>query len=244
MTDPTTQHVVFALPGMDRVEVERRQYTTPEGNLAFDFYRSSVPTTSAVILVSGYPDPGMAKMLGKPLMEWTSYQQWARLIAASGVNAVTYLNRTPADVFALIDHLRAAPLYMERLALWACSGNAPMALDVLGKGCASSAALLYPLLLDVEGATHVADAAATYRFVKPPIGFDDLAAMPMLLVRAGADLTPGLNVSFDRFASKARARYFPVTVTEHAAGPHAFDVMDDSVRSREVIADVLGYLCR
>lgn len=242
MTDMTKKALVYMVPPANRVVVERHEYMTPEGPLAFDLYRAALPSSAVVILVSGYPDPGIAAMLGKPLMDWISYQQWARLIAASGVNAVTYLNRTPADVFALIHCLRAAPLSLERLAVWSCSGNVPNALEVVRRARVTSAAFLYPFLLDVDGATHVADAATMFRFARPHVVLEDLAATPLLLVRAGCDTTPGLTTSFDRFVEKARARNFPLTVIEHPTGPHAFDVLDDSPRSGEVIAEVIRFL--
>ena len=34
----------------------------------------------------------------------------------------------------------------------------------------------------------------------------------------------------------------PVTFVNHATGPHAFDVMDDSRATRDVIRQVLGFL--
>ena len=90
MTDMISKRLVYTMPEVKAVAVERRQYSTPDGPLAFDLYRPAVSTNAAVVFVSGYPDPGLTAILGKPLMEWVSYQQWARLVAATGACAVTY----------------------------------------------------------------------------------------------------------------------------------------------------------
>ena len=83
-----------------------------------------------------------------------------------------------------------------------------------------------------------------YRFAKPEVAIEDLVGTPLLMVRAGSDATPGLNTSFDRFVDKARARELSITVIEHSTGPHAFDILDDSPRSHEVINEVLGFIRR
>src|SRR5260370_35239992 len=93
----------------------------------------------AVVFVLGYSDVGVRAMLGCKAKEMASYDSWGRLVAASGMVAITYTNREPiADLQALIEHVRrnAAALGIDenRLGVWACSGNVPMALSVLMQG--------------------------------------------------------------------------------------------------------------
>lgn len=213
-TDFTAMALVHTLAGADRVIVERdHTYETSQGPLGFDLYRppGAASPCPAVVLVTGLPDPGVAAMLGKPLKDWASYTGWARMIAASGIAAITYLNRQPADVAAVIRHLRdhAGSLGLDpaRIGVWACSGHVPNALALLARERFACAALLYGYTLDLDGATAVAEAAAQFYFTAPPVAIEDLPrALPMLVVRAGRDETPGLDASLQRFVAAARER--------------------------------------
>src|SRR5690349_15890388 len=101
-TEMTNKGLVHTIAGAADVAVERDHvYTTVQGPLSFDLYRplpttTAAPRCPAVVFVTGFPDPGATAYFGKPLKDWASYTDWARLVAASGVAAVTYLNREPA----------------------------------------------------------------------------------------------------------------------------------------------------
>ncbi|MGZ3452470.1 MAG: alpha/beta hydrolase [Polyangiales bacterium] len=243
-TDFTSKGLVYTLETATDVVVERdHSYATASGPLGFDLYRPRASgARPAVVFVSGFPDPGMTAMVGKPLKDWASYQGWGRLVAASGLVGIAYLNREPADVVALVHHLRenAASLGIDpdRIAVWACSGNVPTALSLVAREKLACAALLYGFTLDV------ADEAARFHFAAPTAGFDDLPRdLPMLVVRATKDATPGLDANLQRFIAEARKRALPITVIEHD-GPHAFDVVDDTDASRAAIEQVLAFLQR
>ncbi|WAS95207.1 alpha/beta hydrolase [Nannocystis punicea] len=249
--DITNQPLVYSLPGAADVVVESHHYETDAGPLGFDLYRPprrDVPAP-AVVFVSGLPDPGVVGLFGKPLKDWASYVGWARMVAAAGLVGVTYLNREPGDVVALVRHLRAHAgelgLDPARLAVWACSGNVPTALGLLARERFAGAALLYGYMLDLDGATDVAEAARQYYFAVPPVGLHELPRdVPLLLVRAGRDATPGLDATLRRFVAAGRGRGLSVTVLEHLEGPHAFDLVDDSAATREAIEGVLSFLRR
>jgi hypothetical protein len=53
---------------------------------------------------------------------------------------------------------------------------------------------------------------------------------------------PGLNDALDRLVSKMLTWNTPVTLVNHASGPHAFDLFDDSDISREIIRQTLAFL--
>ena len=53
----------------------------------------------------------------------------------------------------------------------------------------------------------------------------------------GARRLPGIAASQDKLLALV-----PCTVIEHADGPHAFDMVDDSPRTHEVIDEVLAWL--
>lgn len=238
--DPTSKPLVHPLAAAD-VAVEHHTYL---GDLPFDLYRPAGARAPVVVLVTGLPDPGVAQMLGKPLKDWASYQGWARLLAASGLAAVVYQNRTPADAAALLRHVRAHASELgldgERVALWACSGHVPTALGLLAHERVAAAALLYGYMIDLEGSTQVAAAAKKFYFAVPPVALAELPRdVPIYLLRADQDATPDLNEVFDRFV--ASAGDLSLTVA-HYDGPHAFDLIDDTPASRAAIDGVVAFL--
>jgi acetyl esterase/lipase len=112
-------------------------------------------------------------------------------------------------------------------------------------GCLKCAVLFYPLMLDPDGATHVADAATMFGFVNPSAGktVSDLPPeLPLLLVRAGQDEMPHLNETLDRFLAHAVAGNLPVTFVNHPAAPHFFDALHDSEATRIIIRQALAFL--
>jgi acetyl esterase/lipase len=183
-------------------------------------------------------------------MEWTI--SWAQLIAASGLIAVAYTNREPeADLHALLDYLRQNAAAMgidgEKMAIVAASGHAPLALSVVMSRAAGlrCAAFSCGYMLDVDGSTGVAGAAATWGFVNPCAGktIDDMPDdVPLFIARAGLDHFPHVNEMLDRFVADAVRRNLPITFVNHAKGPHGFDLFDDSEMSREIVRAILAFL--
>lgn len=255
--DMTKKTVVLEIPGMDAVTI-RRDVTyreTPAGALTLDVYSppdlESGARRPAVVFVSGYPDPGFEAFTGCKFKDMGAYVSWGRLAAASGLVAITYTNHEPAvDLDALLGYLRqhAASLGIDadRIGVWACSGNVPTALSVLMRETRVRCAVLaYGFMLDLAGSTAVAEAAAQFWFHNPCAGksVDDLSQeLPLFVVRAGQDQMPRLNESIDGFMAAALARNLPVTFVNQAAAPHAFDLLDDSETSREMIRRILAFL--
>lgn len=258
--DITKKKVVYQMPGADAVTIRRdvEYRLTDAGALTMDIYypphAKSESRTPALIFVSGYSDLGFQKMLGCKLKEMESYISWGKLTAASGLVAVTYAtgNEPAADIQAVLQYVRqnAAALGVDanRIGLWACSGNVPNALSVLmdeTRDYLKCAVLCYGLMLDLEGATSVAEAARQWRFVNPCAGRSvaDLAPdVPLFVVRAGRDETPHLNETMDRFVSQALTYNLPITVVNHPTAPHAFDIMLDSRATREIIRQILAFM--
>jgi hypothetical protein len=238
---------VLTLPGMEDLEVRRDlPYAGREG-VSFDLY---LPAPAAappplVLFTFGFPDPRFAQ----GLRTMGAYRSWGRLLAASGMAAIAYSYRDPvADTAALLGHVRehARELGLDatRVALWAASGNVPTALHLLmtqAPDAFRAAVLLYGYMLEVPAE------AERYGLGVPARGrtIDDLpAGVPLYVVRAGSDATPGLNASLDHFVGAALARNLPLTVANYPAGPHSFDLFDDSDASRTHIRAVLAFLGR
>lgn len=211
--------------------------------MEIDFYPPSgmdaeTSTLPVVVIVSGYPDDGFRKQTGNSFREMESTVSWARRFAASGMVGVTYSTNDPAaGIHEVLRELRG-----RRVALWASSGNVPVALSALMHDApepVACAVLCYGYMLDV------AEAAATFRFANPTAGrsIADLRSdVPLFVARAGQDQFPHLNEALDRFVSGALTRNLPLTLVNHPDGPHAFDLVDDGETTREIIRRILAFL--
>jgi len=252
-----TKTVLYTLPGMDGVEVRAgvEYHRTSDGPLTMDLYypprREAGAALAAVIFVTGYPDPGARRMLGCAAREMGSYVSWARLVAASGMAAIAYENAQPGDVTAVFEYVgtNAAALGIDaaRVGVWSCSGSGPMGLSVLmqdGSHAPRCGALLYPYTMDLENAAGTAAAAKQWGFANACAG-KSVATFPedrpLFVARAGRDQMPGLNDTLDAFVLAALRRNLPITITNHATAPHAFDLFDDSDATRNTIEQVLAF---
>ena len=255
--DVATKPVVYQIPGMDLVSIQRDipYQTSDAGNLTMDIYRppdvDAATQLPAVVFVMGYSDLGAERMLGCKFKEMESFISWGKLVAASGMIAITYVNHDPMrDLEALLRHIRenapAVGIDEHRMGVWACSGHVPRALGLLmQKEDIKCAALCYGVTLDLDGSTGVAEAAKTWRFANPTAGktVGDLPPdVPLFIARRGRDETPQLNQALDRFIAHAVAANLPITVANHATGPHAFDLMHDSETSRGIVRQILAFL--
>jgi hypothetical protein len=255
----TKKRVVYHLPAADAVRIDRdvEYRTTDAGVLTMDVYFpqdwKSGERTPSVILVTGYSDIGFQRILGCKLKEMESYVSWGQLMAASGIVAITYSAVEPeVDTKALLHYVRqnagSLGIDEERIGVWACSGNVPNALSLLmqkDREYLKCAVFCYGVMLDLDGYTSTADSSKLFGFVNPCAGksVDDLPQdVPLFIVRAGKDEMPHLNDTLDRFVGKALSRNLPITFTNHATAPHAFDVMDDSETSRQIIRQILAFM--
>lgn len=185
----------------------------------------------AVVIVGGYPDsivPEDVRRRMQPMID-----ALARRIEAAGMQAVTYPREDPArDLARLLETLHA---HVDRIALWAASGNGPTALSALLHDApprVTCAAMLYPFLLDTPGSTAVADAAKQFGFANPTAGksVSDLRVdVPMLIARAGADAFAGLNATLARFVTDALARDLPLTLVNCPGAAHGFEAGDEII---------------
>jgi acetyl esterase/lipase len=253
----TTKAVLYPTPPSTAVVIRRDiEYASAAGGpLTLDVYAPGEPSrteTPVVLFVSGYSDVGARKLLGCAFKEMASYTSWATLVAASGMVAVTYSNTRPVeDLQSVVHYLaeHAGPLGIDprQIGIWAASGNVPNALSLLisAPEQAACAVVCYGYMLDLNGSTAVADGSRAFGFVNPCAGRScaDLPSdVPMLIVRAGRDDTPGLNVSLDAFVAGALARNLPLTLVNNHTAPHAFDIMQDTETTRDVVGQILRFL--
>jgi hypothetical protein len=245
--------IVHRVPGMDDVEVRRDQpFGDAESDLRFDLYLppglAPGDRRPAVVFVYGFSRPEFAR----GLKDMNAYVSWGRLLAASGMVAVAYAYRDPvADVRTLLAHLRAnaASLSIDpaRLAAFSFSGSVPRLLALLMDEPPDTfrcAVFAYGLTLDEPGNSAITEVAAHYGiFAATGREVKELpASLPLFVLRAGRDQTPGLNPRLDRFVAEAIACNLPLTFANHPTGPHAFDLLDDSEVTHTLIGDVVAYL--
>jgi len=257
-SDIFTRRVCLRLDGMDAVTVQRdAAYGPGDRGLLFDLYSPPDgrhdPLRPAVIIVSGYPGTMEPRPTTLPYkaIGWTV--SMCQLIAVSGIAAIAYTNRGPvADLHALFEHIHesAGPLRIDprRIGVMATSGNIPTALTTILREARRPpvcAVFSCGCLLDLDGATDVADAARQFGFVNACSGrtMADLRRdVPILITRAGRDQFPAMNASIDRFLRRGLAENLPLTFVNHPEGPHAFDLFDEGRTSRDVVRQTLRFL--
>ena len=257
-TELAKMTVAYSIPGMESVTVRRDvpYRETESGALTFDVYyppgAAAADRRPAVLFVHGFSDAGVPNLLGRRFKEVGHPVSWARMIAASGIVAILYSNRQPVDdVQAILQHIRdhAASLGIDasRLGLFASSGHVPLALWLLmqpERREVRCAFLCCGYMLDMHGATSVADMQKKYPFANPCAGksMDDVRTdVPLLVVRAGRDQF-GVNESLDNFIAAALQRDLPLRLVNHAGVPHAFDLFVDNEATREIIREILRFL--
>lgn len=248
-TDPRmTSSVVYQLPYMGEVCTD-----IPYGennSLMMDIHYPEVRSDlmPAIILVTGFSDPGYQSKMGMKQMEVMWYVSWAKLVAASGFIAITYSNLDPSeDIIKLIESLydkgAERGIDSKKIGIMSMSGNVSNALAVLMSGMSiRCAALWYGYTIDVGNSKLVADAAELYGFRTPKnMGSEFPDAVPMLIARAGEEENIGLNASIDLFVEEALRRNAPVSLINYPDGNHCFDIIDESKESIGAIKMVLEF---
>jgi dienelactone hydrolase len=254
--DIFTRRVCLQLDGMDAVSVRRDIPYGPPNGVMDVYYPSGEPDDGrwpAVIIVSGYPgtmEPRPTQLTYKEI-GWTV--SMCQLIALSGMAAIAYTNRDPvADLRALFEHIHECAdsfgIDTSRIGVIAVSGNVPTALTTLMQDASHTPACAvfgYGCLLDLDGSTEVSDTARQFGFANPIAGrtIADLRRdVPLLITRAGRDQFPAMKASIDTFIRQGLKENLPMTLVNHAEGPHAFDLFDDSRTSRDILRQTLRFL--
>ncbi len=169
-----------------------------------------------------------------------------------------------ADVDDLIKYIRAHShdlgIDSERLGIWTCSAGSYRGLRAALRGSPTyiRCAVSYYGVVDLkvfftqpENAAKAADEGPEQPTLQlSEETFKEFAATtylrqestipPLLIVRAGLD-NPALNAGIDEFMQLAVQRNLDVNFMNHATGHHAFDMLDNNERSREIIRATLDF---
>ncbi len=262
--DALARRIVLPVAGGDRVVARRNLSYRASGEgdvqLPLDVYTPAGlqpgERRPAVIFIHGGPLP---PAMSPP--DWGVYRSYGELAATSGLVGITFKHRlnSPSDygraaddVRALIAHVRnhAAEFHVDgdRLALWAFSGGGALI------GVAFQEPLPYVRcvvsyygLLDLRPPqiagmpTAVPEPVASQLSPTALITTASGPFPPTLIARAGLD-NPRLNQSVDEFVSDAEKRGIDLDLLTVPQGRHAFDILDDAPRSREVIERTIAFL--
>lgn len=250
-----TIKVVYQIPAMEKVIIKQDlAYKTKEGkDLTFDLNyppdfkgETKLPV---VILVLGYADD----VFKSPLKSWEVYKDWAKLFAVSGMASINYSTLQPAtDIDDLILHIREnaedLQLNADAIGIWSCSGNVVNALSVImdeRKDYLKCTALYYGIMTTPDQKFQEVIQKFSEMVNFSIDGLDKIKNfhqdLPVLIVRAGKD-RKDINQTLDHYVSQAISNNVPLTLINYTEGHHAFDVMDDNDRSRDIIEQTLKFM--
>lgn len=244
----------------DAYQVEGGTYRVEDGpTYRYDAYlpepMPELPPPT-VVLVHGDGPPAFLR----EARSWGQYRSWGALIAASGMAAITFDHGSTEDrtrigpVVGEIDALIATierdaqrwGIDGRRLCVWSCSAGVPFgfvaAIDRPSVRC--QVAFYGPLDLRTDDTRTDPMASAVDLAEYSPITHLERrrgAIPPLFIAKAGLD-RPGINGSIDAFVARAGELASPVRLMEHPEGRHAFDVLDDDDRSREIIEASVGFM--
>jgi acetyl esterase/lipase len=219
-------------------------------------------------LPTGARRPGVLFIHGGPIAsdmalrpkDWGVYRSYGQLMAASGLVGITFNHRyygidhlelAAGDIQAAMTYVRThagdLSIDADRLALWAFSGGGPFLSLALREHMPFVRCLAaYYAVLDLRPFQERAGGAVTDAVLRAfsPVAHveaNTAPALPILIARAGQD-QPRLNGAIDAFVQAALAANLPIDVMNHPQGRHAFDILDDDNRSREIIARTVAFI--
>lgn len=225
--------VVYTLPGMETARViSNLTYSDVDNpHLLMDVYlpadTAHAPRPVVVLIHGGGKPEYRAK-------DWAVFKTWGRLIAASGMVGIAFTHRMgypePLLDEATADLAHALAYVRKNAESWNADGDRVGLMSFSAGG---------PLLAGPmsERPPYIRCAAALYSM----LGMEP-STMPMFIARAGQDAVPGLNAGMDQFIAASLAANAPVTIVNHPAGEHGFDMLNDDDRSREMIRGLLAFL--
>lgn len=221
----TEMPAVLQLPGMEKVEVRSQTYKSiNDTTLRIDVYYPPNLSESARLPVVIFNN-GVGSMT---LPEWRGYQDWARMVAVSNLIGVHYQSRRDharEDSEDLIDYVR--------------QNAETLKIDATRIGMFTSSANVYvglPLAMQEER-DYIRCVAIYYGIENSKPTRQDLR---LLIVRAGLD-SYALNRNIDRFVHEALNRDLDIELINYLQGQHAFDILDDTDRSRQIIRQTLDF---
>jgi acetyl esterase/lipase len=252
--------LVYHVPGEESVRVRRNLVYRQEPEAKADVYqpRNSQNTKMPiVILIHGGVGP---EVTFRP-KDWGFYREYGRLLAASGLVAVTFNHRlgypqpfmdeAADDVARLISYIREhAAEYgadPDRICLAVYSAGGPLLSGYIRTPppYLRCLAAFYSVLDIRDSELHRRFMTAAQRKAFSPAAQLEKHAdrlPPMFVARAGRDQIPGLNTWMEKFLDVAVKKNASITLAIHPTGAHGFENSNDDDRSREIIRMAVEFL--
>jgi dienelactone hydrolase len=265
------RRVFYEIAGMDRVQVQRDLVYagTAQGDLKLDVYRPpDLPQAArlpGVVFVHGGPIPAAMQPPEWPLIkDWAVYVSLGELIAASGLIGITFnhrytghrqINQSFEDVLAAMDYIRdqAASFNLDpdRLCIWTFSGggphlylflhNRPHFVRCVVAYYAGMADISTGEKLDRLASEELNDEERRALSLASYLKEEGTIGLPIFIARAGLD-DPETNWWIDLFVQEALAANATLDLANHPTGRHAFDILDDDSRTRQIIARTIEFI--
>jgi hypothetical protein len=256
------KRVVFKFPGKDNFDLESdlTYRETEDCPLKMDVYiPGNLPEgerVPGVLFIHGGPIPSEFR---PQLKNWGQYLSYGELMANSDLVGFTfnhryheysYLEQSSSDIGAAIqyacENASSFKLDPHRICLWAISGGGPQLSLVLHEFADSIRCVVaYYSMLDLRQIQEAVKALSSELLEKASLEthlrlrhFEDI---PLFLARAGLDDLK-LNKTIDCFVNEALKSNIQLDFANHIHGQHAFDILDDISRSREIIVSTIRFI--
>jgi acetyl esterase/lipase len=255
--------IVYAVPGMEQVRVRKDlTYRRVAGvELKMDAYapphlRAGARLPAVVFIHGGRVPPNL---LTKP-KEWGVFVSYGQLAAVSGFVGITFNHRfysweswadSQSDVEAAVTYVRdnadSLGVDKDRIILWAFSAGGLFLSRALRDAPSYIRCLVsYYAILDLQPLRKEIPATITDETLSEfsplhHLSRQSKAIAPIFIARAGLD-DKVINSGADRFIQEAVSKNVTMDFSNHAAGQHGFDVLDNNERSREIIKRTIEFI--
>lgn len=256
------ERVHFSIPGMDRMKVKKDVVYKATGgvDLKADIYSSKGQKPAkgypVVIFIHGGT---LQPNLKTTIKDWGVYLSYGQLAAASGFVGVTFNTRfydwgkiadPQSDVRDLIAYVRTNSKSLgvdpDSIALWAFSAGGVLLSEYLSnpqpyvRSMIAYYAIMDPRDVRSRIPASVADESLNSFSPVHVVRNTDKNLPPILIARAGLD--KDLNSGVDAFIETALSKNLNIEILNHPNGQHAFDVLDNNERTREIIRRTLEFI--
>lgn len=188
------------------------------------------------------------------------YRSWGALLAANGLAAIAFdhgssegrtkIDRVVAEIRGLMSTVERESerlgIDMTRTCVWSGSAGVPFGfVAALGQPSVRCQVAFYgPMDLRTDDTRTSAGVSEADLAEHSPITHLERgrgSIQPLFIAKAGLDRA-GINDSIDAFVARASELGAPVQLETHPDGRHAFDILDDDDRSREVIEASVAFM--
>ncbi|MDS0525511.1 esterase [Clostridium sp. SHJSY1] len=252
------KEIVYKINNMDKICIQKNIVYKSVGKkeMLMDLYTPFInKKLPVVILIHGEASSVNFKESGQHI-------SYGKLIAASGLNAVTFNHRVLSDgdnikevnkdieelIKYLIENADRLNIDKDRIAIWCFSSGVPFGLYAgMNNNIESIKAIIaYYGFGDFKAVGKLLEIKIEEEDIEKysPINLIDENSNrvpPLFIARAGL-YNPIVNESIDNFITKGLKHNLNFEIYNHYTGGYAFDLFNDEERSYEIISESLNFL--